>query len=73
MRKTLANEGFIAKAAPDVVAKKRERAEELEAQLEALAASSPTSPNAGAAPFSRIGSRASLSAAESVAYLDSQG
>ncbi|OUN89107.1 valine--tRNA ligase [[Collinsella] massiliensis] len=38
VRKTLANEGFIAKAAPDVVAKKRERAEELEAQLEALAA-----------------------------------
>ncbi len=38
VRKTLANEGFVAKAAPDVVAKKRERAEELEAQLEALAA-----------------------------------
>ena len=34
--KTLANEGFVAKAAPEVVAKKRERAEELRAELAAL-------------------------------------
>ena len=37
-QKTLANEGFIAKAAPDVVAKKRERASELEAEIAALEA-----------------------------------
>ena len=37
-KKTLANEGFIAKAAPEVVAKKRERAEELEAEIAALTA-----------------------------------
>ena len=37
-RKTLANEGFVAKAAPEVVAKKRERAEELEAEIAALGA-----------------------------------
>ena len=36
--KTLSNEGFIAKAAPEVVAKKRERAEELEAEITALKA-----------------------------------
>ncbi|OUP06485.1 valine--tRNA ligase [Collinsella sp. An2] len=36
--KTLANEGFVAKAAPEVVAKKRERAEELRAEIEALTA-----------------------------------
>ncbi len=34
--RTLANEGFIAKAAPEVVAKKRERAEELKAEIGAL-------------------------------------
>ena len=33
---TLANEGFIATAAPEVVAKKRERAEELKAEIGAL-------------------------------------
>ena len=36
--RTLANEGFIAKAAPEVVAKKRERAEELTAEIAALKA-----------------------------------
>lgn len=36
--KTLSNEGFIAKAAPEVVAKKRERAEELAAEIAALKA-----------------------------------
>ena len=36
--RTLANEGFIAKAAPEVVAKKRERAEELKAEIGALTA-----------------------------------
>ena len=36
--RTLANEGFIAKAAPEVVAKKRERADELRARLGSLAA-----------------------------------
>ena len=36
--KTLSNEGFIAKAAPEVVAKKRERAAELEAEIAALTA-----------------------------------
>ena len=36
--RTLANEGFIAKAAPEVVAKKRERAEELAAEIAALKA-----------------------------------
>ncbi|MBY4797929.1 valine--tRNA ligase [Collinsella sp. AGMB00827] len=35
-KKTLENKGFLAKAAPDVVLKKRERAEELADQLEAL-------------------------------------
>ena len=34
--RTLANEGFVAKAAPEVVAKKRERAAELEAEIAAL-------------------------------------
>ena len=36
--RTLANEDFIAKAAPEVVAKKRERAEELKAEIGALTA-----------------------------------
>ncbi len=36
--KTLSNQGFIAKAAPEVVAKKRERASELEAEIAALTA-----------------------------------
>ncbi len=35
-QKTLSNEGFVAKAAPEVVAKKRERAEELTAEIAAL-------------------------------------
>ena len=35
VEKTLSNEGFIAKAAPAVVAKKRERAEELGSQIAA--------------------------------------
>ena len=34
--RTLSNEGFVAKAAPEVVAKKRERATELEAEIAAL-------------------------------------
>ncbi len=36
VNKTLANEGFVAKAAPEVVAKKRARAEELAAEIESL-------------------------------------
>ena len=38
VNKTLANEGFVAKAAPEVVAKKRARAEELAAEIESLRA-----------------------------------
>ena len=34
--KTLANEGFVAKAAPEVVQKKRDRAEELRSQIASL-------------------------------------
>ena len=39
VEKTLSNQGFVAKAAPEVVAKKRERAEELTGLLAAMRAS----------------------------------